>query len=462
VYHQQTLEIRRSTMGWFDESDEDGGDSKVNNSQCHFDEDIEDTNAIHSNLDDGDIDPLDAFMSGIDHQLQSSMETSIKKNDRLDVLNEEEATAHWDTKPLHIPSNTIFQDDQDSDDEDEKQHDDTTTTTTNEKSTAAASFLSSFQKAGSRTVIHKQQSHKTETNHDDYNDEDDGGTFDVHLLKERHRKVEPLDRCNHTLKTYPSFRKVLFQPENTEDGKQWRMDYDVSCSIDTVDPILSFADLESNSHDHHQGTIIPQTILEYLDENGYKEPTLVQSQCIPLALYGKDLLVTSHTGSGKTLAYLIPLVAHILDQPHIQPTIDGPIAIILTPTRELTRQIYIVGKKILKLVDAVAFAITGGMGTYEMMKDLKKGCEVVISTPGRWIDMIKKKASNMDRTTLVILDEADKMLDMGFETQVGSILENIRPDRQSWMFSATFGKKVERVAKRWLKDPIRYECLIFF
>jgi len=155
------------------------------------------------------------------------------------------------------------------------------------------------------------------------------------------------------------------------------------------------------------------------------------------------------------LAFILPLVVHILDQPHIQPGVDGPIAIILTPTRELTRQIYMVCKKILKLVDAVAYAVTGGVGTYEMTKDLKKGCEVVISTPGRWIDMIKRKASNMDRTTLVILDEMDKMLTMGFETQVTSILENIRKDRVSWMFSATLGRKVERVAKRWLKDPIR-------
>jgi ATP-dependent RNA helicase DDX42 len=95
------------------------------------------------------------------------------------------------------------------------------------------------------------------------------------------------------------------------------------------------------------------------------------------------------------------------------------------------------------------------MGTYEMVKELQKGCEVIISTPGRLIDMVKKKATNFNRVTMIILDEADKMLDMGFEKQVACILDNVRPDRQTFMFSATFGKRVERVAKGWLNDPVR-------
>ena len=90
-----------------------------------------------------------------------------------------------------------------------------------------------------------------------------------------------------------------------------------------------------------------------------------------------------------------------------------------------------------------------------MIKELQKGCELIISTPGRLIDMVKKKATNFDRVTFVVLDEADKMLEMGFEKQVACILESIRPDRQTLMFSATFGRRVEGVAKRWLNNPIR-------
>ena len=105
-----------------------------------------------------------------------------------------------------------------------------------------------------------------------------------------------------------------------------------------------------------------------------------------------------------------------------------------------------------------------------MTKELKRGCELVVSTPGRFIDMVgggsggggvipagkrRKAATNCERITVVVLDEADKMLEMGFESQVGSILQNVRPDRQSLMFSATFGKRIERVAKGWLRNPVR-------
>ncbi len=116
---------------------------------------------------------------------------------------------------------------------------------------------------------------------------------------------------------------------------------------------------------------------------------------------------------------------------------------------------HLITKKLLSLVNGKAVSVTGGMGTYEMTKELQKGCEVIISTPGRLIDMVKKKATNFMRCTFVVLDEADKMLDMGFEKQVGCILDSIRPDRQTLMFSATFGKRVERVAQSWLNDPVR-------
>ena len=170
---------------------------------------------------------------------------------------------------------------------------------------------------------------------------------------------------------------------------------------------------------------------------------------------GSDLIVTSKTGSGKTLAYILPLVTHVIDQPHIVANRDGPIALVLTPTRELAKQVFLVAKKVLHLVGAKVCAVTGGTGTYEMSKELKKGCELVVSTPGRFIDMVKRKATNCRRITFIVLDEADKMLDMGFETQCASIMNNVRPDRQTLMFSATFGKRVERAAKGWLQNPVR-------
>ena len=108
-----------------------------------------------------------------------------------------------------------------------------------------------------------------------------------------------------------------------------------------------------------------------------------------------------------------------------------------------------------------AVCVTGGnKGTWELSKDLRKGCEVVVSTPGRLIDLVKAKATNLRRVTLIILDECDRMLSMGFEKQVTSIMENVRPDRQTLMFSATLGRRVEKVAKQWLAKEQSYVSFI--
>ena len=150
------------------------------------------------------------------------------------------------------------------------------------------------------------------------------------------------------------------------------------------------------------------------------------------------------------------MIVHINDQPHIVPGVDGPIGIVLTPTRELAKQVYKYAKTFIECIGGKAVEVAGGnRGTWELTKDHKKGCEIVVSSPGRLIDMVKKKGTNLKRVTFLVLDEADRMLDMGFEKQVNSILGNVRPDRQVLMLSATFGKRVEKVARSWLRNPVR-------
>jgi ATP-dependent RNA helicase DDX42 len=189
---------------------------------------------------------------------------------------------------------------------------------------------------------------------------------------------------------------------------------------------------------------------------GYDSPTLVQSQTLSVALSGHDALITAATGSGKTLAYIWPMIIHINDQHHIEPGIDGPIGIVLTPTRELAKQVYTHAKTFIECIGGKAVEVAGGnRGTWELTKELKKGCEIVVSSPGRLIDMVKKKGTNLKRVTFLVLDEADRMLSMGFEKQVNSVLENVRPDRQTLLLSATFGKRVEKVARSWLRNPVR-------
>ena len=127
------------------------------------------------------------------------------------------------------------------------------------------------------------------------------------------------------------------------------------------------------------------------------------------------------------------------------------------PPSELAHQVGRLAKKMIKVVGGKSVNVTGGIGTYEMTRELKRGCEVVVSTPGRLIDMVHRKATNLSRVTLVVLDEADKMLEMGFGAQVGSLIEAVRPDRQTVMFSATFGRRVE---KRYAHAPLLVRLLV--
>jgi len=281
-----------------------------------------------------------------------------------------------------------------------------------------------------------------------------------------HQEIDPLERVNHNKIKYENFRRAFYTAPNTDMGRMWRKEHEVVCTP-PFDPILGFGDLVDGGGDGYGdgygdgrkgegNAVFPEELVRAIARAGYDSPTLVQSQTLSVALSGRDALITAATGSGKTLAYIWPMIVHINDQPHITPITDGPISIILTPTRELAKQVYKHAKTFISCIGGRAVEVAGGnRGTWELTKDLRKGCEIVVSSPGRLIDMIKKKGTNLKRVTFLVLDEADRMLDMGFEKQIGSLLEGVRPDRQTLMLSATFGKRVEKVARSWLKDPVR-------
>ncbi len=194
-----------------------------------------------------------------------------------------------------------------------------------------------------------------------------------------------------------------------------------------------------------------------IERQGLEKPTAIQSQALPIILAGYDLLALAKTGSGKTFAYVWPMIIHILDQPHMEIG-DGPIGLILSPTRELATQIYQETKRFGKVYNIRTCPIYGGAGKWEMTKALKEAPEIVVATPGRLIEMIRIKATNLRRCTMVVLDEADRMFEMGFEYQMRSIVNQIRPNRQMLMFSATMKKKIESFAKDMLShnnDMIR-------
>jgi len=173
-------------------------------------------------------------------------------------------------------------------------------------------------------------------------------------------------------------------------------------------------------------------------------------------LSGRDIIGIAKTGSGKTLAYLLPMLTHILDQRVLEKG-EGPIGLVLAPTRELCFQIHQVFSRYCRRLNMTAIPLFGGMDVHQVWRDLKASRnELVIATPGRLIDMLRKKAFNLtSRCTFLVIDEADQMFSMGFEYQVRSIVGQIRPDRQTLLFSATFKDRIEDLCRDILIDPIK-------
>ncbi|KAF6805212.1 pre-mRNA-processing atp-dependent rna helicase prp5 [Colletotrichum sojae] len=196
--------------------------------------------------------------------------------------------------------------------------------------------------------------------------------------------------------------------------------------------------------------------LDVVADLGYEKPTSIQMQALPVIMSGRDVVGVAKTGSGKTVAFLLPMFRHIKDQPPLKDT-DGPIGLIMTPTRELAVQIHRDCKPFLKSMGLRAVCAYGGAPIRDQIAELKRGAEIVVCTPGRMIDLLaanQGRVTNLRRVTYVVLDEADRMFDMGFEPQVMKIFANMRPDRQTILFSATMPRIIDSLTKKVLKSPV--------
>nr|POE95900.1 dead-box atp-dependent rna helicase 30 [Quercus suber] len=198
----------------------------------------------------------------------------------------------------------------------------------------------------------------------------------------------------------------------------------------------------------------PDYCLDAIAKLGFVEPTPIQAQGWPMALKGRDLIGIAETGSGKTLAYLLPALVHVKAQPRLVQG-EGPIVLVLAPTRELAVQIQEEALKFGSRANIRITCIYGGAPKGPQIRDLKRGVEIVIATPGRLIDMLEAQHTNLRRVTYLVLDEADRMLDMGFEPQIRKIVSQIRPDRQTLYWSATWPREVETLARQFLRNPYK-------
>merc|ERR1712096_486803 len=195
-------------------------------------------------------------------------------------------------------------------------------------------------------------------------------------------------------------------------------------------------------------------MMDEIRKAGFSVPTPIQSQGWSIALQGHDMVGIAQTGSGKTFGFMLPGIIHCNNQEHLQRG-DGPIVLVLAPTRELAQQIQEVAQDFGRTSKIKNTCLFGGAPKYNQIRDLEQGCEIVVATPGRLIDLLEMGKTNLRRCTYLVLDEADRMLDMGFEPQIRKIVEQIRPDRQVLMWSATWPKEVRKLAEDFLVDYVQ-------
>lgn len=229
-----------------------------------------------------------------------------------------------------------------------------------------------------------------------------------------------------------------------EEVASWRKEHNISIFSDTCPAPLTAYDMCN---------VVPQSIHKKFVEQGFTAPTPIQAQAWPILFGNRDIVGIAKTGSGKTLAFVVPAILHIAAQGPLHPG-DGPIALVLAPTRELAQQIESEARKVLPTTLKVA-CVYGGAPKGPQIQQLRDGVHILVCTPGRLIDLMEIRRINLLRVTFLVMDEADRMLDMGFEPQVRQICSQIRPDRQTCMFSATWPKEIQALASTFQRNFIR-------
>jgi superfamily II DNA/RNA helicase len=203
------------------------------------------------------------------------------------------------------------------------------------------------------------------------------------------------------------------------------------------------------SMDNFNSLNIPNDLKDSLTRMNLTIPTPIQAQTIPLALEGKDVIGSAQTGTGKTMAFLVPVLSRILQA-------DDEQTLILTPTRELATQIQaVVENLLLKIKTISSVLLIGGAPIFKQIHNLKKRPNIIVGTPGRVTDHLNRKSLNLKRISMLVIDESDRMLDMGFSIQLDEILKFLPAKRQTLMFSATFSPEILRLSKKYLQDPER-------
>ncbi|KAG8178144.1 hypothetical protein JTE90_006283 [Oedothorax gibbosus] len=276
-----------------------------------------------------------------------------------------------------------------------------------------------------------------------------GGGSNYNSMKGR-QPGEGMRKATYDLGTMDTIQKNFY---NEHPNISNRSEGEIEAYRNSLEMTVRGNNVSRPIADFYEGNF-PPYIANALQEQKFEKPTPIQSQVWPISMSGRDLVGIAQTGSGKTLAYVLPAIVHIFNQAPQQRG-DGPIALILAPTRELAQQIQAVCNDFGRSISVKNVCVFGGAPKGFQLRDIERGAQICIATPGRLIDFVESGKVSLRRCTFLILDEADRMLDMGFEPQIRKIIEQIRPDRQTLMFSATWPKEVQKLAEDFLNNYIQ-------
>jgi ATP-dependent RNA helicase DDX42 len=452
-------------MGWFDgdsSSEDEHRAAPLSRASLTGQVPMRRESAVVLQAEEDEEDPLDAYMKSLNDKTTATMPDSSGsaatgqsgRFARLDLDNEEEATSHWQASTANTISEAAPSGRQRLAQAREVDEDGFV------KGSAVAkrALQQTFHKAGAYQRVGGKNPMAMEADDDDHDNHEQANSkhVDIQLAKVEHQQMQ-----------YEDFEKVFWNPSKNTDVNSnnqhqlWRKQHEITIqprqyqTAPSVVPMYDFLELKD---------VVDEALLQHISKSGYHHPTPVQSQTLPVALSGKDALITAPTGSGKTLAYIWPMVVHVCAQRHFRPNETGPIGLVLVPTRELAQQVHKYAQAMIAPLGGSSVTIIGGMGKYPLVQQLRQkgGVEICVATPGRLLDVLsttqQQQASenkkitgiSLQRTTMVVLDECDRLLHMGFQNQVTQILENIRPNRQTLLLSATMSRRIETVAQQWL------------
>jgi len=197
-------------------------------------------------------------------------------------------------------------------------------------------------------------------------------------------------------------------------------------------------------------------LLKAINKKGYDQPSPIQEKAIPVILEGKDVLASAQTGTGKTAGFTLPMLQILAQGQHLR---HRPVrALVLTPTRELAAQVYANVIEYGEFIDLRAAVIFGGVNQKPQVRQLRQGVDILVATPGRLLDLINQNVLSLSKIEILVLDEADRMLDMGFLRDIERILKMLPPRRQNLLFSATFSKDIKKLANGILHHPVQVKA----